>query len=90
MDPDLLARRQERMQRLRELIAEADPDREMPATQELWYFEEREDVGAWLSRHGWNANVTPADELMAGYGRGVPDGVEDTTPRTLFVSAVRS
>ncbi|QLL08274.1 class I SAM-dependent methyltransferase [Mycobacterium vicinigordonae] len=90
MDPDLLAQRQERGQRLRGLIAKADPDRQVPATQELWYLEEREDVGSWLSRHGWQATVTPARELMAGYGRGVPDGIEDPTPRTLFVAAVRS
>ncbi|OBK22669.1 class I SAM-dependent methyltransferase [Mycobacterium asiaticum] len=89
MDEGVRAQRRERMDRLRALVAQADPQRELPRTDELWYFEEREDVGEWLGRHGWAATVTPAPELMAGYGRGIPEGVEDTSPRTQFVSAVR-
>lgn len=89
MDPEVCARRGERMDRLRTLMANADPEREIPKTDELWYFEEREDVGDWLRRHGWDVKVTPAYDLMAGYGRGVPDGIEDTTPRTLFVYGAR-
>ncbi|OBK93311.1 SAM-dependent methyltransferase [Mycobacterium asiaticum] len=89
MDEGVRAQRRERMDRLRALVAQADPQRELPRTDELWYFEEREDVGEWLGRHGWAATATPAPELMAGYGRGIPEGVEDTSPRTQFVSAVR-
>ncbi|MFV8317770.1 class I SAM-dependent methyltransferase [Mycobacterium sp. 23] len=89
MDEEVRARRRERMDRLRAVMAKVEPDREMPRTDELWYFEEREDVGEWLRRHGWDATVTPSPQLMAGYGRGIPDGVEDTSPRTQFVSAVR-
>ncbi|OBI80497.1 class I SAM-dependent methyltransferase [Mycobacterium asiaticum] len=89
MDEGIRAQRRERMDRLRALVTQADPQRELPRTDELWYFEEREDVGQWLGRHGWAATVTPAPELMAGYGRGIPEGVEDTSPRTQFVSAVR-
>ncbi|OBK30938.1 SAM-dependent methyltransferase [Mycobacterium asiaticum] len=89
MDEDVRTRRRERMDRIRALMAKVEPEREMPRTDELWYFEEREDVGHWLGRHGWDATVTPSPELMASYGRGVPDGVEDTSPRTQFVSAVR-
>ena len=89
MDPDVRAQRRERMDRLRGFMADTDPQREIPRTDELFYFEEREDVGEWLRRHGWDATVTPSHELMAGYGRAIPDEIEDTTPRTLFVYGVR-
>jgi methyltransferase (TIGR00027 family) len=90
MDEGIRARRRDRMDRLRALMAKADPQRELPSTDELFYFEEREDVGQWLRRHGWEVAATPAPELMAGYGRGLPEGVDDTSPRTQFVSAVRT
>ena len=64
------------------LMAEADPQREVPRTDELWYFEEREDVGDWLRRHGWQVEVTPSVELMAGYGRAPAADLEDDGPRT--------
>lgn len=89
MDPDVRARRRERMDRLRAVVAGADPQRELPRTDELWYFEEREDVGDWLRRQGWDVKATPSQELMAKYGRGIPDGIEDTTPRTVFVYGAR-
>lgn len=89
LDEDVRAQRRERVDRIRAVMAQVDPQREMPRTDDLWYFEEREDVGEWLRRHGWDATVTPSPELMASYGRGVPDGVEDASPRTQFVSAVR-
>ncbi|GAB3033674.1 putative S-adenosyl-L-methionine-dependent methyltransferase [Mycobacterium bourgelatii] len=89
MDPDVRARRRERMERLRNLMADVDPQREIPRTDELWYFEEREDVADWLRRHGWDVKATPSQELMSGYGRGIPDGIEDTTPRTVFVYGAR-
>ncbi|MDP7703953.1 MULTISPECIES: class I SAM-dependent methyltransferase [unclassified Mycobacterium] len=90
LDEDVRAKRRERIDRMRAVMAKLDPGREMPRTDELWYFEEREDVGEWLRRHGWDATVTQSPQLMADYGRGVPEGVEDTSPRTQFVSAVRS
>jgi methyltransferase (TIGR00027 family) len=90
MDEGIRARRRERMDRLRALMAKADPQRELPSTDELFYFEEREDVGQWLGRHGWEVAATTDPQLMAGYGRGLPEGVDDTSPRTQFVSAVRT
>lgn len=90
LDEGVRAQQRERVDRIRAVMAKVDPQREMPRTDELWYFEEREDVGEWLRRHGWEATVTQSAQLMAGYGRGVPDGVEDASPRTQFVSAVRS
>ncbi len=50
-------------------MAKADPQVEVPKTDELWYFDEREDVGDWWRRHGWEVTVTPSEELMASYGR---------------------
>ena len=67
LDPESRANRRARMDRIRALMAEVDPQREIPRTDELWYFEEREDVGDWFRRHGWDVTVTPIDELMAGY-----------------------
>ncbi|OBI69330.1 class I SAM-dependent methyltransferase [Mycobacterium sp. E796] len=93
--PDFLdeaahAKQRETMQRIRDLMARLEPDREIPDVQDLWYFEEREDVGDWLRRHGWDVTVTPAEELMARYDRRPPQDVEDAAPKTLFVAAERS
>ncbi|HEY0226816.1 MAG TPA: class I SAM-dependent methyltransferase [Mycobacterium sp.] len=90
LDPDIRAKRRARMERVRAFLAERDPQREIPSTDELWYFEEREDVGEWFGRHGWDVTVTPSLELMAGYGRRVPEEVSDQVPGNLFVAAQRS
>ncbi|MEB3983573.1 class I SAM-dependent methyltransferase [Mycobacterium sp. 663a-19] len=89
IDPEFRARRRERMNRIRALVAKVDPQREIPNNEELFYFEEREDVGDWFRRHGWDATVTPSDELMAGYGRSAPKEVAEEVPRNLFVAAQR-
>ena len=90
LDPEYRAKRRERMDRIRALMAEVDPQRQIPKTEELWYFEEREDVGEWFRRHGWDVTVTPSDELMAGYGRSAAKEVEDEVPGNLFVAAQRT
>ena len=90
LDPELRAKRRERMDRIRAVAAEVDPQREIPRTDELWYFEEREDVGDWFGRHGWDVTVTPSLELMAGYDRRPPQEVEDLVPGNLFVAAHKS
>jgi len=89
-DPEARALRRERMDRVRELMANTDAQLEVPKTDELWYFEERDDVGDWLRRHGWDVTVTPSDELMAGYGRQPAQGLEEDSPTHLFVSAERA
>jgi methyltransferase (TIGR00027 family) len=88
-DQEALAQRRERMERVRALMAKADPQREVPRNDELWYFEDRQDVGEWLRRHGWQATVTPSPELLAGYGRPIPSHLDDGGPQALFVSAQR-
>ena len=90
LDPEARTRRRERMDRVRAVFAKVDPQREVPSTDELWYFEEREDVGEWFGRHGWNVTVTPSLELMAGYGRSISEEVENDVPGNLFVAAQRS
>jgi methyltransferase (TIGR00027 family) len=90
LDPEFRAKRRERMDRIRALMADTEPDREVPRTDELWYFEEREDVGEWFGRHGWDVTVTPSGELMAGYGRAAPIEVRDYVPGNLFVAAQRT
>ena len=90
LDAQVRAERRERMNRVREVMARVDPQREIPRTDELWYFEEREDVGDWFRRHGWDVTVTPAEELMAGYDRRPPAAVEDRVPGNLFVAAHRT
>jgi methyltransferase (TIGR00027 family) len=90
LDPEVRAKRRARMDRISAFLAETDPQRQVPRTDELWYFEEREDVGDWFGRHGWDVTVTPSDELMAGYGRRAAKEVEDQVPGNLFVAAQRA
>jgi methyltransferase (TIGR00027 family) len=90
LDPEARAKRRARMDRVRDFMAKADPQREIPRTDELWYFEEREDVGDWFGRHGWDVTVTPSAELMAGYGRRAPNEVQDQVPGNLFVAVQRA
>jgi methyltransferase (TIGR00027 family) len=90
LDEEVRGKRRERMERLRQLMTQVDPDREIPRTDELWYFEEREPVGEWFARHGWDVTVTPSAELMAGYGRSPAPSVKDMVPGNEFVYAQRA
>ena len=90
LDEAAIAKRRSDMQRVRDLMAKLEPARHIPDVQDLWYFEEREDVGDWLRRHGWDVSVTPAEELMASYDRRPPRDIEDAAPKTLFVGAERT
>ena len=89
LDEAAQAKQRENMQQVRDLMAKLEPERDIPDVTDLWYFEEREDVGDWLRRNGWDVTVTPAEDLMASYGRTPPD-VEDAAPKTLFVAAERA
>ena len=90
LDPETRAKRRARTERVRAVLAKVDPQREIPRMDELWYFEEREAVGDWFGRHGWNVTVTPSFELMASYDRRPAQEVADTTPHNLFVAAERA
>ena len=89
-DPEARAQRRAQWDRVREIMANTDTRLEIPNTDELWYFEKREDVGDWWRRHGWQVTVTPSDELMASYGRLPAIGLEEASPMHLFVSAERT
>ncbi len=89
-DPEALAQRRERMDRVQALMAKVDPQRQVPRSDHLWYFEDREDVGDWLRRRGWEVTVTSSEELMAGYGREPAKDLEQAAPWNYFVSAQRA
>jgi methyltransferase (TIGR00027 family) len=89
-DPAAAAQRRERFDLVRALMAKADPQRTIPQTDQLWYFEDREDAGDWWARHGWQVTVKSSDELMTGYGREPARQMEDRMPPYLFVSGIRA
>jgi methyltransferase (TIGR00027 family) len=87
LSPERLARERNEMQRMRE-VAAREFDTEIPDVQDLWYAEERTDVGNWLSGHGWDATVTTAAELLTHYGRGSTEEDADSIRSNQFISAV--
>lgn len=89
LNPEFRAQRRAAMDRVREVMATVDPSREIPRTDELWYYEERDDPGDWFSRHGWTAEVTPAKQLLASYGRKPAQQIDDFVLRSSFVCARR-
>lgn len=89
LDPDVRVRQRALTQRYREVVAKA-PGGEVPDFDDLWYFEERTDVAAWLGNHGWETTVVTAAELMARCHSRPPAAIEDTVPRSLFVTATKT
>jgi methyltransferase (TIGR00027 family) len=87
-DADRVRRQREDMQRMRAAAAKL-VNTEITDFDDLWYPEERTPVDGWLREHGWDVSTAAFDELMARYGREVPDGAEDAMPPTLYVSARR-
>jgi methyltransferase (TIGR00027 family) len=87
-DPGRVRRQREDMHRLRAAAAKL-VDFEVPDVNDLWYPEERTAVDGWLREHGWDVSTATFDELMARYGRSVPQGSEESMPPTLYVSAQR-
>ena len=83
VDPDRLARQREQMHRLRAAAAEL-VHADVTDLEDLWYAEERTDVGRWLTAHGWTAATEPLQDWLSRYGRG--DVAGDRMPN-LFVSA---
>ena len=91
-DADSLARQRAMMQRYRAAAA-AQRDTELPDFddfEDLLYLEDRADVAAWLRGRGWDVEVKTAHELMAENKRPAPKDLEDPTPKSLFIDAVRS
>ncbi|KAA8963896.1 class I SAM-dependent methyltransferase [Mycobacterium sp.] len=86
LNPERLARQRRRMERLHAAAAQLT-DIEVPNVEDLWYAEERSDIGEWLRAHGWYASVVAMAEMLARHGRSIPE--EDVMPPTVFVSARR-
>jgi methyltransferase (TIGR00027 family) len=86
--PERVQRQREEMRRMRAAAARL-VDVEVTDFDDLWYAEERTPVADWLREHGWDATAAAFPELMARYGRSIPQGAEDSMPPTLFVSAQR-
>jgi methyltransferase (TIGR00027 family) len=86
--PERVQRQREEMRRMRAAAARL-VDVEVTDFDDLWYAEERTPVADWLREHGWDATAATFPELMARYGRSIPQGAEDSMPPTLFVSAQR-
>lgn len=87
-DPDRVRRQREDVQRMQAAVAQVVKT-EIPNEDDLWYPEERTPVDRWLGEHGWDVTTASFSELMARYGRSVPQGAEDSMPPTLYVSAQR-
>lgn len=88
LDPDLVRRQREDMQRMRAAAARLVTV-EVTDLDDLWYAEERTAAADWLSRHGWQVSSRTMSEVLARYGRSVPSDLKDSMPPTLFVSAQR-
>jgi methyltransferase (TIGR00027 family) len=86
-DPDYLASRREQLREMKE-AAGAEVD-DAPDVEDLWFVEERPDVGDWLSEHGWEVTSFEAAGLMTRYGRS-PLDAGAATPRTVFVEGKRT
>lgn len=87
-DPDKVRRQREDNQRIRATAAKLI-DAEITDFDDLWYPEERTPLDSWLRERGWDVSSASFPELMARYGRSIPQGAEDSMPPTQFVSAQR-
>jgi methyltransferase (TIGR00027 family) len=52
---------------------------------ELLYEGKRTEVTDWLGAHGWEITAVSSDQLLAGYGRALPDDVDAPVPDSVFV-----
>lgn len=88
LDPDLVRRQRADMAQMRTTAARL-ANVEVNDNDDLWYAEERTAVADWLRERGWDASATTFAELLARYGRSVPDDLDHSIPPTLFVAALR-
>jgi methyltransferase (TIGR00027 family) len=87
-DPKLVQRQREDMRRVRATVAKL-VDADITDDDDIWYPEERTALDVWLREHGWDVSMATFKELMARYGRGIPENLDDSIPPTLFVTAQR-
>ncbi|MDT5012589.1 MAG: hypothetical protein QOH57_4206 [Mycobacterium sp.] len=83
-DPEYLAARREQMRRLHEQAGtSADGTSDV---SDLWYIEDRTDVGTWLTQHEWQVSSIESREMMQSYGR----PASEIAPRTVYVDGTRA
>lgn len=87
LNPDLLARQRQLAERYQAAAAQLIKT-EIPDTEDLWYREERTDLPEWLREHGWSVSETTMAQMLARYGRSVPD--DGVMAPTDFIAAQRS
>jgi methyltransferase (TIGR00027 family) len=87
LDSDRLTRRRKQGQRYRAALAKLRQT-EVPAVEDLWYFEERTDAAEWLRARGWRVCAVTAGQLLGHYRRSVPVNVQDHVPRSVFVTGL--
>ncbi|UQX11109.1 SAM-dependent methyltransferase [Candidatus Mycobacterium methanotrophicum] len=85
-DADRLARQRDQMRRLRSEAARV-LGTDVVDLEELWYPQERTDVGEWLADHGWETSTATLREWLTRYDRN--DEAKDLMPN-LFVAARRA
>lgn len=88
LDPEHVQRDLELSKRLQAAAARLGIS-EVPDLHELWYAEERGDVGQWLDEHGWRVSVTNSNDVLAHYGRSAARNEFAAAPTNLFISAER-
>ena len=88
LDPEHVQRDLELSKRLQAAAARLGIS-EAPDLHELWYAEERGDVGQWLEEHGWRVSVTNSNDALAHYGRSAARNEFAAAPTNLFISAER-
>jgi len=88
LNPEHLERDLQQAKRLQAAAATLG-NTDAPDLHELWYAEERTDVGQWLDEQGWRVSVTNSDEVMAQHGRGATGNEFAIAPTNLFISAER-
>jgi methyltransferase (TIGR00027 family) len=85
LDPDRLARERDLTRRLRRALS-AQVATTVPHVDELSYAEERTDVTAWLTQHGWDVTATTLPEAIARYGRGSGDTAGMNSVPSILIS----
>ena len=83
-DPENLARLAAWFGHLREAVLQAGG--QLPDTPSMWFDEDRTDVADWLREHAWNVATVEVHDLMASYGRQVPEEDAVGIPPCDFIS----
>ncbi|CAN5815344.1 class I SAM-dependent methyltransferase [soil metagenome] len=78
------SRREAQMERYRDVATKMGRE-DVAASGNLLYDEERTEVVAWLTAHGWEASGMSAVDLMQRNDRHTPTDLEDATPESVFV-----